>query len=241
MWFRYSRIKKIAFCTKGRNIMVQMMTSLAYADENPENKVHPRQLCPAPPLLCRLWFGCAAVFGLKSIYLVRSTEHFRPLCIPLFPLSLLFLSPRLKLIPHWIRCSNYNHYLTLKSTSVTNSWRVSKTNIAVWQQSVWQSQINTLVCFHASRLKLMFMSTQKNHCNFLNLVLLLKEQPSSHRWSLVSRRKECNDGKGSMHSLWDRIRQIKSCRGWWQLFSDTVACAQLPTQIVLSSPIPSDL
>lgn len=201
MWFRYSRIKKIAFCTKGRNIMVQMMTSLAYADENPENKVHPRQLCPAPPLLCRLWFGCAAVFGLKSIYLVRSTEHFRPLCIPLFPLSLLFLSPRLKLIPHWIRCSNYNHYLTLKSTSVTNSWRVSKTNIAVWQQSVWQSQINTLVCFHASRLKLMFMSTQKNHCNFLNLVLLLKEQPSSHRWSLVSRRKECNDGKGSMHSL----------------------------------------
>ena len=28
--------KKITFSTRERNIMVQMMTSLAYADENPE-------------------------------------------------------------------------------------------------------------------------------------------------------------------------------------------------------------
>lgn len=141
--------KNIIFSTRGRNITVQMMTNLAYADETQRSKLH-----PSSALSLLFPVGCAAVFGLESIYLVRSTEYFHPSCIPLFPLSLLFLSSHLKLVPHWIHCSNPNHYFTPKSASVIKSWRVSKANTAVWQKSVWQRQINTLVCFHASRLSM---------------------------------------------------------------------------------------
>lgn len=169
--------EKLITLTKGRNSVMHMMTDSGICRWKPREAkyIQGTASCPAPPLPQGRWFGCAPAFGLKSVDVVRSTVHFHPRCIPLFPLSHLFLYPCLELIPRWIHCSHHNCYLTLKTASVVKSWGVSQTNVPVWQQSVLHRQINHLVCFHASRLKLLITGTENLRCNFLNLVLLLKE------------------------------------------------------------------
>lgn len=187
------------------------------------SKVHERHSvlpCPSSP-----WFGCAPVFGLKS------TVHFHPHCIPLFPLSHLFLYPCLELIPCWIHCSHHNCYLTLKTASVVKSWGVSQTNVPVWQQLVLHRQINHLVCFHASRLKLLLAGTENLHCNFLSLVLLLEElglSSAAHgHWLFRGKRSVMAEVPRIAHGV--RALQIQTWGTQCQQFSNTRQCPSVPT------------
>lgn len=137
----------------------------------------------------------------------------------------------------------YHAEFTAAITTVTLLWKLHSSSraekfqrqkVPVQQQSAWQRQINHLVCFHAFRLKLLLMRMQKHGCNFLNLVLLLKELGLS---SVVSAH-SLPRGKRKTRVKILRIPygmgaiQIENWRGQWQQFPDTVAHTQLPSQSV---------